>query len=190
MSAALFEQMSFFDEDYRGKDLRQQEYEDCTFVRCLFSEADLSGVVFSECRFEHCDLSMTQLDGCAFRSVVFEDCKLLGMAFQDGNTFAFSVSFLRCNLQYASFFQVKMPGTRFEACLLESVGFEKADLSKADFSDSNLRGAVFEGTQLGGADFRTALHYSVHPERNQIKMARFSRQNLEGLLLDYQLLIS
>jgi len=49
------------------------------------------------------------------------------------------------------------------------------------------RGAVFESTHLERADFRTATNYQIDPERNKMEGAKFSVNNLAGLLVKYEL---
>jgi uncharacterized protein YjbI with pentapeptide repeats len=55
------------------------------------------------------------------------------------------------------------------------------------FDNCNLTGAAFDNTTLEKADFRTAHNYSVDPERNRVKKARFSIQGLAGLLNRYDI---
>jgi uncharacterized protein YjbI with pentapeptide repeats len=50
-----------------------------------------------------------------------------------------------------------------------------------------LRGAIFDHTILEKADLRTAYHYSIHPDINRIKKAKFSMANIIGLLDKYDI---
>jgi len=70
----------------------------------------------------------------------------------------------------------------FDHCDLQEADFVEADLSKSLFIESDLNGAVFENTNLEKADFRTATNYSIDPEINRIKKARFSVPDVIGLL--------
>jgi fluoroquinolone resistance protein len=45
-----------------------------------------------------------------------------------------------------------------------------------------LNGAIFDNTIVEGADFRTADGYSLDPIRNYITAAKFSQENLVGLV--------
>ena len=71
----------------------------------------------------------------------------------------------------------------------EEVDFVEAELTNASFKDCDLTNAVFENTLLEGADFRTAFNFSIDPERNEISRARFSVQNVVGLLGKYRIRI-
>lgn len=182
------------DKDFKGEDFSQRapgtgEYENCTFTACSFLHADLSGVIFSGCRFEDCDLSLATLKNTALREIRFKNCKLLGLRFDDCNNFSLALDFETCTLNLSSFYQVKLKNTRFKDCKLVEVDFVETDLSNAVFSECDLSGATFERTLLEGADFRTAFHFSIDPEINRIGKARFSTQNIAGLLHKYNIAI-
>ena len=113
----------------------------------------------------------------------------MGLHFDDCNGFLMSFNFDNCLLNYASFYQLKLKNTRFNQCKLEDVSFEKTDLTNAVFNHCELNKAVFDNTQLEGADFRTAFNFSINPEINNVKKARFSNQNIAGLLDKYKIII-
>ena len=80
-----------------------------------------------------------------------------------------------------------MEKTNFENCSLKEVDFTEADLEGSNFHESLLSGAVFERTNLVKSNFTTAQNFNINPEINNIKAAHFSKENLSGLLLNYQL---
>ena len=55
--------------------------------------------------------------------------------------------------------------------------FDKCDMAKAKF----------EKTNLEKADFRTAINFTIDPEKNRLKKARFSSAGLPGLLYKYDI---
>lgn len=175
----------FKGENYTNQPLKKGEYENCTFADCIFSNTDLSEVIFSECEFENCDLSLAKLRNTAFRSVKFKNCKLLGLHFDDCSHFLLSFDFEACVLNYASFFKLKLKNIHFKNCTLEEVDFVETDLTNSSFKNCNLHKSVFENTNLEGADLRTAANFSINPEINRIKKAKFSTQNVIGLLDKY-----
>lgn len=162
-------------------------YENCTFRNCNLSEMGLSEYLFEDCTFESCNLSMVKLSGAAFRDVRFHNCKLLGIAFDATSEFGRTFSFDGCQLDHSSFYKMKIRKTTFKNCRLVEVDFGEADLSQCVFEHCDLQLAVFDRSNLEGADFRTAINYSIHPENNKIKKARFSFQGLPGLLNAYQI---
>jgi uncharacterized protein YjbI with pentapeptide repeats len=78
---------------------------------------------------------------------------------------------------------------RFKKCSLQEVDFTEADLSALVFDQCDLAGAIFESTVLEKADFRTAYNYSMDPEKNRLKKARFSLSGVAGLLNKYEILL-
>ena len=187
MEKQFFENQSFEHLQLGLNPLAAGNYEQCTFSDCDFSNAVLSPLVFVECTFVSCNLSMVKSLGTGMRKVDFQHCKLLGFRFDTCSDLSFEVSFTHCTLDFASFFNRKMKGTRFAECSLCEVDFTDADLSKAVFDECDLDQAFFEGTTLLGTDFRTATSVVLDPEKNKLKGARFSSSNVLGLLQKYQL---
>lgn len=175
----------FADLNFVEQTLPRGEYEACHFVNCSFNKVDLSKFSFAECTFVECDFSMAKLNQCTFREVQFKGCKLLGLHFDYCNPFLLSFSFEDCTLDYSFFYQLKMADTVFKNCKLEGVDFVEADLSNAIFDNCDLSAAVFEDSILEGADLRTAYGFAIDPSLNRIKKARFSTQNVAGLLGKY-----
>lgn len=112
---------------------------------------------------------------------------MLGLHFSDCNTFIISLDFKDCHLNLSSFFKLKLKRTKFINCSLQEVDFAEADLSASLFSDCDLLGAVFENTGLEKVDFRTSRNYSLDPDLNRIKKAKFSMPGIAGLLDKYDI---
>ena len=165
------------------------EYESCVFTGCNFSAVDLSGMIFIDCHFEQCDLSMARLTNTSLQDVHFKGCKQLGLRFDECSKRILSFSFEACTLNLSVFFQLKLKGTQFRDCLLREVDFGACDLTNASFSGSDLHTATFDNTVLEGADFRTAFNFSIDPEINKVRKAKFSTQGLAGLLGKYQIVV-
>ena len=73
-----------FAEEFRDLDLStaaivSKEFEECIFVNCDFSEAQLRHCIFEDCRFLKCNMSVMKVDGSRFSNVVFEESKLSGI---------------------------------------------------------------------------------------------------------------
>ena len=167
----------------------EKEYDYCHFFNCNFDSANLSNVTFVESVFENCNLSNVVLTETCLNDVKFINCKMIGLNFNDCNTFIFSIDFVGCNLSLSSFYQMNLVGQHFEKCKLQEVDFVETNLSKVNFDGSDLSKAVFERSKLEKADFRTAINYSFDPELNQIKKAKFSRLGVLGLLSKYDITI-
>ncbi len=167
--------------------LQKGEYESCVFNQCTFSGLDLSGCSFTACTFNGCNLSLAKINKTSFQQVSFKECKLLGLRFDTCNGFGLSFSFDECQLNHASFYHTKIIGTVFRNSSLEDTDFSEADLTGVCFDTCNLQHATFDRTNLEKADFRTAQHFSIDPETNRIRKAKFSAYGIAGLLHKYDI---
>lgn len=183
------EDKQFCDNNYSEEYLQTGEYAGCKFVNCNFSNSSLSGIIFTECIFDNCDLSLAKLVDTTFADVEFKGCKLLGLRFDSCSKMSLSVRFINCNLNFASFLDLKLKKTLFEACSLEEVEFAEAELTGSIFNKCNLSRAGFENTNLEGCDLRTSFNFSINPETNRLGKAKFSHRNIAGLLHKYNISI-
>ncbi len=175
--------------DFNVAPLPTDEYENCLFKNCYFSNANLSGFIFDSCEFLSSNLSLANLGNTVLRDVRFADCKLLGLRFDDCNQFGISMSFTDCVLNYSSFFRVRQPKSVFKNVLLHDVDFSESDFSGAVFDNCDLQTATFDRTNLEKADFRTAFNYRIDPTANKVKKARFSLPAVVGLLDGFNIVI-
>lgn len=187
MEQTYTEGATFEKTDFTGNGLPVGDYENCTFSHCDLSGTDLSRISFIDCDFDNCNLSTARLTETAFKEVRFNNCKLLGLHFEDCTDFLFQVHFDNCVLDLACFYKRKLKKTLFRKTSLQEADFSEADLSGAVFDECNLAGAAFDNTLLEKADFRTAYNYSLDPENNRIKKAKFSQAGLSGLLDKYDI---
>lgn len=167
--------------------LEKGEYENCTFNNCNFSDRDLSEYKFSDCIFNDCNLSLAKLNKTALRDVKFSNCKMLGLRFDACHELGLSVAFESCQLNHSSFYKTKIKKTVFRNCQLHEVDFAEADLTSSVFDDCDLVRAVFDHTILEKGDLRTSYNYTIDPETNRIRKARFSLPGIPGLLDKYDI---
>lgn len=177
------------DWDATGNPMERSEFEDCTFSRCNFSGSELSFFSFEECEFDDCDFSNARINGSSFKNVKFTNCKMLGLRFDECDDFLFQVDFEHCNLALASFYGVSLKQRSFISCNLRETDFTEAKMQGCSMVSCQTYEAQFERTHLERADLRGADGITLDPENNFIKGARFSRENLEGLLSKYQIVI-
>lgn len=178
----------FFEKRLEGlNDPEKGEYEACTFVNCNFSSGDLFSIIFVDCMFDNCDVSNANISNAAFRDVKFKNCKMLGLNFESSNEFMFSVDFENCQMDHSIFFKRQLKKTIFKNCSLKSVDFGEADLTEALFDECDLTRAMFENALLLKTDFRSSFNYSIDPEQNRIKKAKFSKEGIVGLLDKYDI---
>ena len=114
---------------------------------------------------------------------------MLGINFENCNDFALSFTFDNCQLNHSTFYGMKIQKTIFKNAQLQEVDFTMCNLENSVFENCNLSGAVFASTNLQKVDFRSAVHYSIHPEENLIKSAKFSQLGIAGLLNHLKIII-
>lgn len=183
---------SFFDQKFNsseGHQIKAGDYDGCIFTDYNFENSDFSGYKFGDSESDSCDLSNIKVFDCAFRDVVFRNCKMLGINFDNANPFNFSVTFSGCTLDHSSFYQLDMRKTKFVDCMVRDADFTEANLANSVFRNTDLAATIFDRSVLDGADFREALNFSINPNQNQIKKAKFSNNNLSGLLQDFNIII-
>jgi fluoroquinolone resistance protein len=163
------------------------DYEKCSFDYCIFSNANLSDIHFINCQFKHCDFTLAKVTNAAFGNVTFIGCKLLGVRFEECNKFGFSANFQDCQLKHSSFYKQSLKNTNFKECNLQEVDFSESNLTAVKFDNCDLSGAIFKNTVLEKSDFRTAYNFSINPEINRMKKAKFSIPGIVGLLDKYKI---
>ncbi len=181
------EKVFFKDTFDRVASIANGEYEQCSFTSCDLGEADLSEAVFINCVFAGCNLSMAKLTRATFRDVSFIDCKMLGLKFGDCNEFGLSFRFERCVMDHCSFYRSKIKNTIFKDCRMHEVDLAECDMSCSVLDNCDLAGASFDATGLEKADLRNSINYSIDPDRNRIKKAKFSLHGAIGLLDKYDI---
>ena len=187
MNTAFYEGIKFESLSPRDMPLAIGEYENCSFISCDFSNSDLSDINFLECEFRDCNLSLARLTQTSFREAKFINCKLLGLHFNDCNDLIITFEFDGCTLDLSSFYKLKLKKTIFKNSKMIDVDFTETDISNSSFDNCDLQKTVFINTNLEGVDFRTSFNYSIDPELNRIKKAKFSIPWITGLLDKYDI---
>ncbi|RFN58618.1 pentapeptide repeat-containing protein [Marixanthomonas ophiurae] len=187
MSPAYYTDKTFTKHHNIENPLPKGDYEGCTFNQCDFSNANLSDFRFIECEFIDCNISNVQLNKTALQDVTFTNCKLWGLRFEICSTFGFSIVFIKCQLNHASFYKMDVSRSSFVHCNLLEVDFTESNLSGCKLEQCDLQRAIFHSTNLEKTDFRTSTNYSINPERNKLKGALFSMPEVIGLLNTYNI---
>ncbi len=130
---------------------------------------------------------MPSSEALLFRGAEFQNCKMIGLDFTSCSPFLLELEFDQCALDYCLFGNLEIANTAFKHCRLIDTDFTKTDLSGAIFTGSNLSGAHFENTLLVNADFREAVSFNIDPEINNLRKAKFEKEQLDGLLQKYSL---
>ncbi|HKG68622.1 MAG TPA: pentapeptide repeat-containing protein [Segetibacter sp.] len=109
------------------------------------------------------------------------------MHFYNCNKFGLSFSFENCSLNHSSFYRTKIKKTIFKNSQLQETDFTECDLTSSAFQNCDMTRAIFENTIIEKVDFRTSYNYSIDPEINRIKKAKFSLTEVGGLLDKYDI---
>lgn len=183
--AQVFEQINSLEKGYNTS-----TFYGCVFKKCDFTEENFKGCIFVKCEFDACNLSMVKFKDIGFDGVHFKSSKLVGADFSAAKDFLFSVHFDDCILDYATFMKKKNKGAKFLNSSLKGTDFSGADLTLSSFMNCDLSGTVFNKTVLNQVDFAEAHHFSIDPEQNSLRKARFSASGLSGLLHKYNIVVS
>lgn len=179
-----------FEKSFPLKGIKETQFEDCSFKNCDLTEINFSGCDFSNTKFENCNLSMVKFGYIGMDKVHFMGCKMVGTDFSNVKDFLFNPHFTDCILDYAAFMKKKNRKGRFDKCSLKGADFSTADLTEASFNQCDLSSTVFMNTILNGVNFTTAFNFTIDPERNPLKKAKFSTDGLAGLLTKYGIIVA
>lgn len=175
--------------DFTKNLVKKGEYECCAFIDCNFSNLNLNQIIFSGCTFVNCNLSLVSLVDTSLQNIQFTNCKMIGINFEKCNQFGFEVTFETCNLSHSIFYQVNLKTSLFKNSQLHQVDFTNSNLKKVIFKNCDLKNASFQNSKLEQADFRTAKNFIIDPESNSLQKAKFSKENVIGLLTKYKIVI-
>jgi fluoroquinolone resistance protein len=164
-------------------------FENCKFMNCDLSYAELTNILLIDCIFEGCNLSLAVVTNAGLQNINFKHCNLSGVNFSKSRDFLFEVHFESCILDNAVFFKKKNKKANFKDCSVVETDFTEADLTDAEFDNCNLNRAFFSRTILKNADLSTSYNFIIDPDDNIIKKAKFSVQGLPGLLAKYDIRI-
>lgn len=68
---------------------------------------------------------------------------------------------------------------------MQEADFSEADLTSVFFENCDLLQSTFFHTNLEKANFTSAFNYSVNPENNRLRKAKFSIPGVIGLMDTY-----
>ncbi|MGF1922755.1 MAG: pentapeptide repeat-containing protein [Bacteroidia bacterium] len=169
---------------------KETQFEDCTFKNCDLTEFNFTGCDFTNTTFEECNFSMLKLGYIGLDKVDFKGCKMVGADFSNVKDFLFNARFTNCILDYAAFMKKKNRKGFFSSCSLKGADFSETDLTDTQFERCDLTATVFMNTILNGANFATSFNFTIDPERNSLKKAKFSADGLAGLLTKYGIIVA
>lgn len=164
------------------------EYYQCSFENCDFSNLVIANTYFDECSFKHCNFTLAKFTN-NLREVTFTECKLTGTDFSGISKFSQSFRFEKSHMQYASFMGIKMKNAYFDNCIIHEAYFEDTNLTSSVFHQCDLERASFFNTNLEKVDFSTSFNFTINPSVNKLKKAIFAESELKGLVAHLNIVI-
>ncbi|MBC8504236.1 MAG: pentapeptide repeat-containing protein [Anaerolineales bacterium] len=184
---------TFEEVDLNATRLVSSQFNACTFVNCSFVETVLLDCRFIECKFKDCDMSLLQVSGSVVSGTTFEDSKLVGINWTHANwgtnLLQEPLAFARCVLNHSTFIGLTLAEFQFKDCIASDVDFREADLSQSMFEGTDLSESFFSQTNLTQADLSRARNYTINPEENTLKGAKFSLPEAMSLLFSMNILL-
>lgn len=190
MNKQLIEDRAFENAQIHDLINGEVEFVYCVFRQCSFADLSLNQISFGECEFENCDFSNAKLGGASFRECKFTNSKLIGLNFEHCNPFLLSFECYHCDLSYCTFYQLSLKSSQFYDCKLLQVDFTHTNLEGAKMIRCDLKNAQFDSTNLTKTNLSSSYNYSIQPEKNKIRGAKFSYPAVLGLLDEWQIKIS
>lgn len=166
---------------------------ECNFDNCSFVETLFHSCRFVDCSFNRCDLSLIQITSCVFSGVRFESSRLVGVDWTQADWKATSLGdplrFTKCIVNHSTFIGINLSGIKIIDTSAKNVDFREVDLSRVDFTGTDLTDSLFANTNLTGADLTRAKNYTIKPETNNLKKAKFSLPEAMSLLFNLDIVL-
>ena len=172
--------------DVSKETIASKRFEDCEFTACNFASAQLQRCKLVDVTFRDCNFSLLRLDGTRVSNAHFASCKLRGVDWTKADWPQISlppqIQFEECILDDSSFFGISLEEIVIERCTARDVDFRDCNLSRSVLKGTDFSRSLFGKTNLVGADFTDATEYNIDVFDNEIRGARFSRQEAVRLL--------
>ena len=135
MTDNYFDSEEYSKIDFRKSKIKKGEYDNCTFINCNFEGIHASNIQFVACEFVECNFSNTIVKDTAFKEVQFINCKMIGVKFNECDSFLLQFYFKECQLNFSSFYQLKVSNTQFVDCNLQEVDFTETVIMSSVFDN-------------------------------------------------------
>jgi len=188
VSTDYYESVTFTADKPDFVHLDEIEFYECEFNGISFFKGQITNCRFENCKFTNCDLSLANINCSQFIEVEFNNCKLAGLDWRTAMK-PFTIKFNESKLNDSIFFGLDLRGAEFINSEVRHCDFERCNMAKVSFLQSDLLNSKFSSTNLTQADFTLATNYSVDPETNKIKKAKFNQPEVLALLDGFDIII-
>ena len=179
----------YIDQRFEEIEMQASHVEDRSFDGCTFYKVNFSGTTFIRCRFLDCtfeqsELSNVNLLSSQLKNVKFKECKLVGINWT-ATTALMHTTWQNSILNYGNFSGLDLRKSILQNCVSREADYAETNLSESNLTGTDFTSSRFANTNLTKADLRQAKNYSIRPDSNKIKKAKFSLP--EAMLLLYGL---
>lgn len=192
-SKTRYNDRAFSDLSQTKTRIESSSFYECNFDNCSFAETVFYNCRFVDCTFESCDLSLIQITSTVLSGVRFESSRLIGIDWTQADWNAISlgdpVRFTKCIISHSTFIGINLRKIKITDTTAKNVDFREVDLSCVDFAGTNLTDSMFANTNLSEADLTKARNYTIAPEKNNLKGARFSLPEAMSLLFNLDIVL-
>ncbi|BCE01129.1 pentapeptide repeat-containing protein [Marinicellulosiphila megalodicopiae] len=191
-----FDQPEYYEQTFSKIDesdnkISSIEFDCCTFENCNFEFAEFRSCKFINCQFVNCNLSNIAFSFSTFSDVEFAQCKMIGIDWTKVGWSQFNttspIKCFECNLSDNSFYALKLCEIVLHDCRVHRVDFREGNFSKSDFSSSDFSFSQFSNTNLESTNFESAYEYQIDVRINNIKQAKFSKEEAINLLFGLEI---
>lgn len=174
----------YYKETFTGSiKLNDYEYEECIFDKVIIKEEEIKNCIFSNCQFNNCEISNTNIINSKLTDSVFNKCKLVGVEWSKFvHKFGFSNKFIECYMPYSVFVEMDLKNCEYKNCNLTESFFEYDICKKVSFSNSDLKNTQFLKCDLSECDFIGSKNYFFDVRDNNVRKAKFSKDDAVYLL--------
>jgi len=180
-----------------------EKLQNCRFIRCDFTGADLGETAFTDCsfydesqqlgcRFERAQLRESSFIRCDLTMANFKHIDAIGCEIRESKASGADfrgASFMNMITSRSYFCRAYMTKNNFSYANFQKVVLEKCELWENRWTGANLLGANFSGSDLSGGEFHqidwaTADFTHCDITNSELGDLNIRRVNLEGVKID------
>ena len=184
-----YEEVEFLNENFSGKDFREDEFYECVFKNINFKESILAETEFSKCKFENCNFSMADIRNCKLDEVTFENCTFRGINFSEISPMVQEFNVIGCTLEFMVFGDMKLSNMSFEGSEISESNFTKCILKEINFRSCNFNRTMFSGCELVKSDFTGSRNIGIDILNNKIKACKIGRFEAGEMLKQFGFIV-
>lgn len=184
----FYETEVFTDLSFVGDEQLSDEFQECVFKNCNFSESFVNNCAFYECKFYNCTVKNMTFKDCEILNCEFYSCNLIGINwddFTDGKRDGISNPIDKlenCFCKFNSFCGLNFVKFNLKKSQIIESNFIRCNCKEVVFNGCNLEKTIFSECDLSKSDFRNTSGWEISLASNNVKGAQFSFPEVVNLL--------